>query len=845
MTQSAVFGAVPDGSGQQVLDDFNLCLQALATQHADESAPNPAYPYMLWRQPSTAHLRMRNAANSAWQILEWRGQTADPTTGDDSADGFMTGSIWFNETDNRIFWCADPAAGAAVWLQAGGGGGGVSSVFGRSGVVVKEAGDYAASDISDDGSKVIMTVAERATLAAISFPTKIIPLKGTDSDADNANIRAAIAAIKASGQPGEIAMSGDFKIGHSGDKTGIDPDTCADLRLTGRGYCRWRKGVAATTTGLTGGVDPGDGTSYHLLVRDESYDGPGRRLTIRNMIFEGDLETTMLQLGDAARLISLAYYDLIELENVEGRWSSQMTFSFGYCNRVIGRGIYLHHGARDGFNASNCSDVFVEGSTFEWLVDDCCAANLSAGAAEDLGQQRRFHFMGNRVYNAQGCKVLGGKHILVKGNSFHVPLNYAVFVGSDPSYAEGARPVEDALIEGNNITDLVPADAWGNSNVVDTGIIVSQILATPHNVVVRGNNLAQRTATDGLTWSQLKLRGIDGENRQWRMDVDGQILFYDPTLVGEIFLGQGKAVRVEAPNGLDRHTYDLDDNRFENFSEDAFLRSQLAWSGSQAWAVPAAAGEFPVGAAARITALDLRGYREMRLVLEIGGNAGLAGSVLSWRYSLDGGSTWTDTIAAVVLDGNANQTFWGGWVSMPDDLATMYDVIAALYGSGGNGSTQVEVKSFLLDIRGIDRSVMSWKLPLRTTAAERATPVGTALRSYTPADVAEIGSGAARTPNTRSTTSYPLALTDNNRVVETTNGSAVTITVPANASVAFPIGARIELAQVGAGQITASPAGGVTLRTPAGHAAKTRTQYSIIALTKRGTDEWIVSGDLA
>ena len=34
-------------------------------------------------------------------------------------------------------------------------------------------------------------------------------------------------------------------------------------------------------------------------------------------------------------------------------------------------------------------------------------------------------------------------------------------------------------------------------------------------------------------------------------------------------------------------------------------------------------------------------------------------------------------------------------------------------------------------------------------------------------------------------------------------------------------------------------------RLPAGKPAKTRLQYSIIALTKRNTDEWILSGDLA
>ena len=217
--------------------------------------------------------------------------------------------------------------------------------------------------------------------------------------------------------------------------------------------------------------------------------------------------------------------------------------------------------------------------------------------------------------NCQGVKLLGGKHVMIAGNSFRAPLNYAVYVGSDASYGEGARPIEDVLVYGNNITDLVTADQYGNSNIVDTCIIVSQSLATPRNIVIRGNNLAQRTLTDTLDWSDLKLRGIAGENRQWRRDEPtGDMLWYDPTLSGEIFVGQGKAVRVEAPNGLDRLTYDIDDNRFDGFSDDAFLRSQPAWEGDQLWAVPVSAGEFPVGAGARITGVDVRGYQQMRLV---------------------------------------------------------------------------------------------------------------------------------------------------------------------------------------------------------------------------------------
>ena len=71
-------------------------------------------------------------------------------------------------------------------------------------VSAAQAGDYTADQIGDGGGKVVMTAAERTTLASISFPAKVIPLAGTASSADNAAIRAAIAAIKESGQPGVI-----------------------------------------------------------------------------------------------------------------------------------------------------------------------------------------------------------------------------------------------------------------------------------------------------------------------------------------------------------------------------------------------------------------------------------------------------------------------------------------------------------------------------------------------------------------------------------------------------------------------------------------------------------------
>jgi hypothetical protein len=93
--------------------------------------------------------------------------------------------------------------------------------------------------------------------------------------------------------------------------------------------------------------------------------------------------------------------------------------------------------------------------------------------------------------------------------------------------------------------------------------------------------------------------------------------------------------------------------------------------------------------------------------------------------------------------------------------------------------------------------------------------------------------------NNQTGTTYTLVLGDAGYVIECNNASAITLTVPTNASVAFPIGTRIDVYQMGAGQVTISSS--ATLRAPNG--AKTAGQYSVLSLWKRATDEWVISGD--
>jgi len=93
------------------------------------------------------------------------------------------------------------------------------------------------------------------------------------------------------------------------------------------------------------------------------------------------------------------------------------------------------------------------------------------------------------------------------------------------------------------------------------------------------------------------------------------------------------------------------------------------------------------------------------------------------------------------------------------------------------------------------------------------------------------------------TASYTLVLADKNKVVEMGVASANTLTVPTNATVAFPVGSQINILQTGAGQTTVAAAGGVTINATPG--LKLRAQWSYATLIKRATDTWVLVGDLS
>lgn len=98
--------------------------------------------------------------------------------------------------------------------------------------------------------------------------------------------------------------------------------------------------------------------------------------------------------------------------------------------------------------------------------------------------------------------------------------------------------------------------------------------------------------------------------------------------------------------------------------------------------------------------------------------------------------------------------------------------------------------------------------------------------------------------NVQAGTAYTLVLSDAWKTILSTSGSAVTITVPTNASVAFPIGTVIIVIQTGAGQVTFAWDSGVTVVWAGGNTSLS-AQITGAFLQKTSTNAWIIIGSLA
>jgi hypothetical protein len=125
-----------------------------------------------------------------------------------------------------------------------------------------------------------------------------------------------------------------------------------------------------------------------------------------------------------------------------------------------------------------------------------------------------------------------------------------------------------------------------------------------------------------------------------------------------------------------------------------------------------------------------------------------------------------------------------------------------------------------------------------------ASPLdGTELVEFTQAGVTVAGTaadlkGAPMGINDQTGSAYTLVRSDAGKDIVCTSSVAVTLTVPPNASVAFPVGTVIHFSQGGTGAVTAAAGTGVTLEALNGFT--TTAQNDVRALQQVAIDVWRV-----
>ena len=127
-------------------------------------------------------------------------------------------------------------------------------------------------------------------------------------------------------------------------------------------------------------------------------------------------------------------------------------------------------------------------------------------------------------------------------------------------------------------------------------------------------------------------------------------------------------------------------------------------------------------------------------------------------------------------------------------------------------------------------------LTLSSPGAVLAPNGSTAWRSYG-------NTVSAPAINAQSGTSYTLALADAQSLIIFSNAATITVTVPPNSSVAYPVGTRVDVSQGAAGKVTLAQGAGVTINSKSGNKS-TAAQYVALSLFKTATNTWLLVGDL-
>jgi len=236
--------------------------------------------------------------------------------------------------------------------------------------------------------------------------------------------------------------------------------------------------------------------------------------------------------------------------------------------------------------------------------------------------------------------------------------------------------------------------------------------------------------------------------------------------------------------------------------------------------------------------------------IKLQGNASGTGTTTLQSANTSSNTTFTlpgtdgTTGQALVTDGSGSLSF----SSVGSGTVTTVSVVSAngLAGSVANASSTPAITlstsiTGVLKGNGTAISAATAGTDYVAPGGALGTPSSGTLSSCTVDGTNSVGFRTA--PQTSGgASSYTLVLTDSGNHVIFTGGSTATLTVPTNASVAFPIGTTILVVNDNSGNLTISGAG-VTFQLANGSTGnRTVATKGLATCLKTATDTWYVSG---
>ncbi|MCZ4222515.1 hypothetical protein [Pedobacter rhodius] len=230
--------------------------------------------------------------------------------------------------------------------------------------------------------------------------------------------------------------------------------------------------------------------------------------------------------------------------------------------------------------------------------------------------------------------------------------------------------------------------------------------------------------------------------------------------------------------------------------------------------------------------------------LEVSGNIKTTGGIAATSFNKVNITAPVNGSTLTIADG-ASLITSGAFSNTLTTTATSNNTLPSgtntLYSTKSASVTSAQLATTLTDETGTGTVVLSASPTLTGTPTAPTAASGTNTTQL--ATTAYVQTALSTVNINTQTANYTLVLADAGKFVQQNVSSANNVTVPANASVAFPVGTQILLRQMGSGQVTVVAASGVTLQS-ADNALKSRVQFAPITLIKVATNTWAVMGDL-